>query len=42
VKENTSFELLAGPSLQQTEPPTGRELKILREEVDPFRYVIGR
>lgn len=42
VKENTSFELRVVSSLAQTEPPTSQELKILREEVDPFRYVIGR
>jgi hypothetical protein len=28
--------------LQHTEPPTDEELRLLRDEVDPMRYVIGR
>jgi glutaconate CoA-transferase subunit B len=42
VQENTGFELLQAPDIEQTEPPTPEELRILRKEVDPFRYVIGR
>jgi glutaconate CoA-transferase subunit B len=42
VQENTGFELLKAPTIGQTEPPRGEELRILREEVDPYRYVIGR
>jgi len=42
VLENTGFELLKAPELAETQPPTDEELTILREEVDPFRYVIGR
>jgi glutaconate CoA-transferase subunit B len=42
VQDNCGFELLKAPRITETEPPTEIELKILREEVDPHRYVIGR
>jgi len=42
VQENTGFEMLAAPEVSQTEPPTKEELRILRDEIDPFRYIIGR
>jgi glutaconate CoA-transferase subunit B len=42
VQENTGFEILAGPDMKQTQPPEKKELRILREEIDPFRYIIGR
>jgi glutaconate CoA-transferase subunit B len=42
VQENTGFEILAAPGVKQTEPPEKEELRILREEIDPFRYIIGR
>jgi glutaconate CoA-transferase subunit B len=42
VQENTGFEILAAPEVSQTEPPTKEELRILRDEIDPFRYIIGR
>jgi glutaconate CoA-transferase subunit B len=42
VRENTGFDLPEPPDLGETEPPTEEQLRILREEVDPFRYVIGR
>ncbi|MRR06350.1 MAG: 3-oxoacid CoA-transferase [Deltaproteobacteria bacterium] len=42
VQDNCGFELLLAPQITETEPPTEMELKILREEVDPHRYVIGR
>jgi glutaconate CoA-transferase subunit B len=42
VQENTGFELLKASDVGQTEPPREEELRILREEVDPYRYVIGR
>jgi len=42
VQENTGFELLKAPHITQTKPPRPEELRILREEVDPLRYVIGR
>lgn len=42
IQENCGFELLQAGEILQTEPPTGEELRILRDEVDPYRYVIGR
>lgn len=42
VRENTSFELGAVQPLGETPPPTTEELTILRNEVDPHAYVIGR
>lgn len=42
VRENTGFSLAVAESLATTPPPTERELTILRDEVDPHRYVIGR
>ena len=35
VKENTGFELLMADEIGQNEPPTEKELTILREHVDP-------
>lgn len=42
VIENTGFELLIKKDLQTTEPPDRETLRILREQVDPHRYIIGR
>jgi len=42
VQENTGFSLLKADTVAVTEPPTPRELAILRDEVDPYRYVLGR
>ncbi|MDD3718637.1 MAG: 3-oxoacid CoA-transferase [Actinomycetota bacterium] len=42
VQENTGFELLKSPDLVETPEPTADELRLLREEVDPNRYIIGR
>ncbi len=42
VQENTGFELLKAPKVVETQEPTAEELRILREEVDPKRYIIGR
>ena len=42
VRQNTGFELGVDERLQQTPPPTETELHILRDDVDPFRYIIGR
>jgi glutaconate CoA-transferase subunit B len=42
VRQATAFELGVCEPLATTQPPTGQELHILREEVDPHRYVIGR
>jgi glutaconate CoA-transferase subunit B len=35
VKENTGWDLKVAASLQLTQPPTEKELRILREELDP-------
>lgn len=42
VKENTGFELLVKKDLKTTEEPDIEHLKILREQVDPHGYIIGR
>jgi glutaconate CoA-transferase subunit B len=42
VCEATGFTLTFREPPGVTEAPTARELEILREEVDPHRYVIGR
>lgn len=42
VQDNCGFELLWADKLTDTKPPTDEELRILREEVDPYRYIIGR
>jgi glutaconate CoA-transferase subunit B len=42
VREATGFELGAREPLAATPPPTDAELHILREEVGPHRYIIGR
>jgi glutaconate CoA-transferase, subunit B len=42
VREATGFKLHVREPLAVTEPPTEEELCILREEVDPHRYCVGR
>ncbi|MBN2284359.1 MAG: 3-oxoacid CoA-transferase [Deltaproteobacteria bacterium] len=42
VQDNCGFELLRASKIVETHPPTDKELKVLREEVDPYRYIIGR
>jgi glutaconate CoA-transferase subunit B len=42
VQESTEFKLLKAPRITETEPPREEELRILREQVDPYRYIIGR
>jgi glutaconate CoA-transferase subunit B len=42
VQENCGFALLKAQEIVQTSPPTVKELEILRSEVDPMRYIIGR
>jgi glutaconate CoA-transferase subunit B len=41
VQENTGFELLSAARVTDTQPPRSEELEILREQVDPYGYVIG-
>ncbi len=42
VQEHTGFSLRQSARLDETEPPRAEELRILREEVDPDGYIIGR
>jgi glutaconate CoA-transferase, subunit B len=42
VRKNCGFELLQADDLEITPPPTVEELRVLREEVDPDGYIIGR
>ncbi len=42
VQKNTGFELIVKGKIPTTEPPTKEELRILREEVDPLKLIIGR
>src|SRR5438067_4876478 len=42
VRDKTGFALGVREPLQTTPPPNESELRILREEVDPFCYIIGR
>ncbi len=42
IIENTGFELLWADDLSVSDPPSDEELRCLREEVDPYRYIIGR
>ncbi len=42
VRQATGFELAACQPLETTHPPSEQELHILRTEVDPHRYIIGR
>ncbi len=42
VRENTGFELRVSADLATTEPPDEATLAILRDEVDPHGYIIGR
>src|SRR5437763_3312249 len=42
VREATRFSLVCAEPLSATVPPSDLELQILRDEVDPHRYIIGR
>ncbi|GAB6271385.1 MAG TPA: 3-oxoacid CoA-transferase [Syntrophaceae bacterium] len=42
IQDNCGFQLLWADRLTDTEPPREEELRILRNEVDPHRYIIGR
>jgi glutaconate CoA-transferase subunit B len=42
IIQKTGFELLWADAVTESAPPTPEELDILRREVDPFRYIIGR
>jgi len=36
IQKKTGFELLISPDLSETLPPSAAELRLLREEIDPF------
>jgi glutaconate CoA-transferase subunit B len=40
VAENTSFELLLAPRVEENPAPTAEELRLLRDEVDPEHLYI--
>ena len=40
VRENTGWDIKIAPAIQFTEPPTDKDLRILREELDPTRIYI--
>ncbi len=42
VQGETGFELLVSEELGRTAPPSADELRLLRDEVDPLKLVIGR
>jgi len=42
VRDNCGFELLKAPKIVETPPPSDEELRILRDEVDPLKLIIGR
>ncbi len=42
VQSETGFELIVPDEIGRTEPPTAEDLRILRDEVDPLKLVIGR
>lgn len=42
IIENTGFELLWAENVTVSDAPTTDELNVLRNEVDPYRYIIGR
>jgi glutaconate CoA-transferase subunit B len=42
VKAETGFELVIPKQVGRTQPPTDEELRILRQDVDPLKLVIGR
>lgn len=42
VQKNCGFALLKAREIVKTPTPTPEELEILRSEVDPMRYIIGR
>jgi glutaconate CoA-transferase subunit B len=42
IKDQMMFEPLVAPRVETLGPPTADELRVLREEIDPDRVVIGR
>ncbi|MGZ3494219.1 MAG: CoA-transferase subunit beta [Thermodesulfobacteriota bacterium] len=42
VFKNMNFEPLAAKKIEELKPPTEEELRLLREEIDPDREIIGK
>ncbi|MCX5827550.1 MAG: 3-oxoacid CoA-transferase [Deltaproteobacteria bacterium] len=42
VQDNCGFELLKAKKIVENQGPSEKELSILRDQIDPYRYVIGR
>ncbi len=42
VKENTTWDLKVSPNVGVTEPPTVEEIRIMREELDPYAIYLKR
>ena len=42
VQNKCGFELLKADKIAETRPPENNELQILREQVDPYKVIIGR
>ena len=42
LEQQTGFELLWADPVGESVPPTDEELRLLRDVVDPHRYIIGR
>ena len=42
IFKNMNFEPLVAKKIEELKPPTEEELRLLREEIDPDRGIIGR
>ena len=42
VKKNTSWDLKIAKEVKETEPPTEEEIRMMREELDPFGIYLKR
>lgn len=42
VKDNTGWDLKISPDVRETEPPTGEQVRLLREELDPRGVFLKR
>jgi len=42
VKRNSSFEIIIPSKVGSTSPPTAEEIRLLREEVDPAKFILRK
>jgi glutaconate CoA-transferase subunit B len=42
VKKNSSFEIITPPQVDTTVPPTAEEIRLLREEIDPAKFILRK